>query len=61
MATYLMEDGDEGERLRLKTDRAVVERQARWAGIGAGMRVLDVGCGAGVTSAILGDLVSPQG
>ncbi|NLC71402.1 MAG: methyltransferase domain-containing protein [Desulfuromonadaceae bacterium] len=61
MSTYLMEHEKEAERLCLKTDRAVVERQARWAGIGAGMRVLDVGCGAGVTSAILYDLVQPEG
>jgi SAM-dependent methyltransferase len=61
MSTYLMEHEQEAERLRLKTDRAVVEDQARWAGIRAGMRVLDVGCGSGVTSAILSDLVQPQG
>ena len=61
MATYLMEHEEEAERLRFKTDRAVVENQARWAGIQPGMRVLDVGCGAGVTSSILLDLVQPGG
>lgn len=59
--TYLMEDKGEISRLERKTDLAVVIRQASWAGIGPGMRVLDVGCGAGVTTAALAELVGPTG
>jgi len=44
---YLMEDDREAARLDLKTDPAVVENQAVWAGIEPGMRVADCGCGPG--------------
>ncbi len=47
--------------LELKTKRDVVEEQATWAGIGPGMRVLDVGCGIGKTTMALHDLVQPAG
>ena len=59
--TYLMEHADEGLRLELKTDPDIVKRQAAWAGIRPGMRVLDIGCGAGITTAALADLVGPNG
>jgi ubiquinone/menaquinone biosynthesis C-methylase UbiE len=58
---YLMESQEEIERLERKTDMAAVIRQASWAGIGPGMRVLDVGCGSGVTTAALAELVGPSG
>ncbi len=58
---YLMESSQEGLRLELKTDPEVVKRQAAWAGIGPGMRVLDVGCGIGVTTAALAELVGEEG
>ena len=61
MAAYLMEHEEEAERLRLKTDAAVVTGQARWAGLKAGMRVLDAGCGAGVTGPVLFELAQPEG
>jgi len=59
--SYLMENDQEIARLELKTDTESVLRQARWAGLRPGMRVADIGCGPGKTSAVLHDLVSPGG
>jgi len=59
--TYFMESAEESLRLDLKTDPRVVEEQARWAGVVPGMRVVDVGCGAGKTTQILHRLVQPGG
>ncbi len=56
-----MESDEEALRLELKTNVEAVERQARWAGIGPGMRVADVCCGPGKTTAILDGLVQPAG
>ncbi len=61
MTEYLMENREEIKRLEIKTDAADVERQAIWAGIRPGMRVADIGCGSGKTTAILHGLVSPDG
>lgn len=58
---YLMEGADEAIRLDVKTDGAVVERQALWAGINPGMRVADLGCGAGKTTYHLNQLIQPGG
>jgi len=58
---YIMESSDEALRLDLKTDGAVVERQADWAGICKGMRVADLGCGSGKTTFHLHQLVRPDG
>lgn len=58
---YLMEDSQEIERLERKTDPDTVLEQARWAGLASGMRVADVGCGPGLTSNILLDIVQPGG
>jgi ubiquinone/menaquinone biosynthesis C-methylase UbiE len=58
---YLMENEEEAKRLELKTDKEAVIRQASWAGIGPGMRVLDVGCGTGITTAALAELVGERG
>jgi SAM-dependent methyltransferase len=58
---YLMENDEEIVRLEIKTDIAVVRRQACWAGIQAGMRVADIGCGPGKTSRALWDLAGPAG
>lgn len=56
-----MENDEESLRLDIKTDSKTVENQARWAGIKQGMRIADIGCGAGKTTAILYDLVQPGG
>lgn len=58
---YLMENEDESLRLDMKTDDDVTARQARWAGIAPGMRVIDVGCGPGKTTSRLAELVQPGG
>lgn len=58
---YLMEDPQEIDRLERKTDPQRVLAQARWAGLAAGMRVADIGCGPGLTSSLLLDVVQPGG
>lgn len=58
---YLMENEEEILRLEMKTDAAVVEAFARRAGLAEGMRVADVCCGAGITTAVLAGLVGESG
>jgi len=41
--------------------RPLTERTLRAAGIAAGMRVLDIGCGMGDVSFLVADIVGPQG
>lgn len=61
MSQYLMENEDESERLERKTDLEALRRQLTWAGLRPGMRVLDAGCGPGLTSAVAHELVQPGG
>lgn len=56
-----MESDKEACRLELKTNAEAVKRQAAWAGIAEGMRVLDVGCGSGAATRALAELVGPSG
>ncbi|MCX5848903.1 MAG: methyltransferase domain-containing protein [Deltaproteobacteria bacterium] len=56
-----MESDEEEKRLDIKTDPDAVKEQALWFGICPGARVLDVGCGPGKTTALLHDLVQPDG
>jgi ubiquinone/menaquinone biosynthesis C-methylase UbiE len=42
-------------------DNAIMQRLLLDAGVGAGMRVLDVGCGWGAVSFLLASLVGPEG
>ena len=58
---YLMESDEESVRLDLKTDTDAVEKQALWAGIEPGMRIADLGCGAGKTTFVLNKLVGSAG
>lgn len=58
---YLMESEEEVFRLDMKTDILLVEEQSLWAGIMPGMRVADICCGSGKTTAILHRLVQPGG
>lgn len=56
-----MENVDEILRLNIKTDPDALRKQAGWCGIKAGSRVLDLGCGAGKTTALIHELVQPAG
>ncbi len=58
---YFPESEHELDRLIKKTDSSAVMEQARWAGLQPGMRVLDIGCGPGVTTAALAECVEPGG
>jgi len=58
---YLMDSKEENVRLDMKTDSKAVREQAMWCGIKSGMRVLDAGCGPGITTSILHDMVQPGG
>lgn len=58
---YIMESDQEILRLNMKTDRATLEKQAKWAGIQPGMRVADIGCGAGKTTFYLKKIVGLKG
>lgn len=60
-SSYIMEHDDEAVRLDMKTDSARLARQALWAGIRPGMRVADIGCGSGKTTAYLHQLIQPGG
>jgi len=62
MATeYIMENDDENQRLEVKTKTAVVEEFARRAGLLHGMRVADAGCGPGLTTSVLAQIVGSSG
>ena len=56
---YLMEGDEEALRLDMKTDPVLVEKLALWAGITAGMRIADLGCGSGKTTFVLNRLSQP--
>ena len=58
---YLMESAEENLRLDLKTDEERLKKQVRWAGVEAGMRVADIGCGSGKTTFFMQQLVAPEG
>ncbi len=58
---YLMENEDEAIRLETKTDREAVKQQAIWCGVQPGLRILDAGCGPGLTTSILNQMVQPGG
>lgn len=63
MKTYkgIMESDGETDRLDIKTDPGMIEKQAIWAGIRPGMKVADLGFGSGKTTYHLNKLVQPGG
>ncbi len=64
MATYHLGHAPiELARLTLQAEllRPITERLLRSAGLAPGMRVLEIGCGAGDVSFLAADLVGPQG
>lgn len=58
---YLMEDKEETFRLEVKTVPDEVRTQALWCGVKPGIRMLDGGCGPGMTTAILHEMIQPEG
>lgn len=58
---YFPESTLETARLENKTDIQAVIDQSTWAGLQPGMRILDVGCGPGITSAALALAAKPDG
>jgi len=58
---YFPEGEKETERLEVKTDKQAVIDQALWAGLKPGMRILDVGCGPGITTSALATAAQPGG
>jgi len=60
-SVYIMENDDENQRLEIKTKTSVVEAFARQAGLGPGMRVVDAGCGPGLTTSVLASVVGASG
>ena len=62
--TYILGHG-EAERARLEAQGVAIEGATRAAlaaaGLGRGMRVLDLGCGTGAVSAVAAELVGPTG
>jgi ubiquinone/menaquinone biosynthesis C-methylase UbiE len=57
----IMESDRETQRLDIKTDPKMVEKQAGWAGIRPGMSVIDLGFGSGKTTFCLNKLAQPNG
>lgn len=58
---YWMENEDEAVRLDIKIDEHQIKEQAKWAGIGPGMRIADIGCGSGKTTYLLKKIAGPNG
>jgi len=58
---YLMENLEEAIRLEIKTDPEAVRKQALWCGLKPGLRVLDGGCGPGLVTSILHEMIQPGG
>lgn len=58
---YFMESENEARRLEMKTRRSVISSQALWAGLKPGDRLADIGCGPGKTTALLHEIVQPEG
>jgi len=59
--SYIMEDIEEILRLETKTDLEATRKQAEWCGLRPGLRVLDAGCGTGLVTSILHEMILPGG
>jgi len=60
-SSYLMENLEEAARLEVKTDPNEVRKQALWCGLKPGHHVLDAGCGPGMITSILYEMIQPGG
>jgi SAM-dependent methyltransferase len=56
-----MEDVEENLRLETKTDVQATRKQAAWCGLRPGLKVLDAGCGTGLVTSILHEMIQPGG
>lgn len=56
-----MDNEEETVRLEVKTDPDAVREEARWCGVKPGMRIMDAGCGPGLTSFLLLEMARPGG
>lgn len=59
--TYIMESGNEGERLENKTDPVETERQLKLVGLEPGMKALDAGAGTGAVARVMAKIVGADG
>lgn len=59
--TYLMESAGEGARLAAQTKASPSTRRLTWAGLRAGDRVADIGCGSGAVAEEMAAIVGPTG
>ncbi len=60
LRSILIDNDQEAIRLDLKTEPDSVKAQALWAGLKPDMRVADLGCGAGITTYSLSELLSSK-
>ncbi len=59
MSNYLMEDPIEAERLEIKTKRKNILRELEVVPLEPGLSVIELGCGTGAVTRILGEQVFP--
>lgn len=59
--TYLMESASEGARLAAQAKASPSTHRLSWAGLRAGDRVADIGCGSGAVAEEIAAIVGPQG
>jgi SAM-dependent methyltransferase len=58
---YMMNNEEESLRLEVKTNPEAVREEALWCGVRPGMRVMDAGCGPGLTTSLLLEMARPGG
>ncbi len=61
MSSYLMESQAEARRLAEQARALPVHGHLLTTGLAPGMNALDAGCGPGVTTAVMAEVVGPQG
>lgn len=61
MSSYLMESTAEAQRLAAQARALPVHGHLLTTGLAPGMKALDAGCGPGVITAVMAEVVGPQG
>jgi ubiquinone/menaquinone biosynthesis C-methylase UbiE len=59
VSKYIMESPREVGRLEGKTAPQLARRQLTWAGLRAGMSALEIGCGSGAVTRVMGRIAGP--